>query len=149
MTIFKKSKKNRQEMVKQLNVRRENWLCRLYLRWGTLIFQGRIVGVLYWTSPFSWEPLLHRSWISALGHHCRRGRTSWNLGIGWSVSQAKLFFGDFRQWQHVCAGSGQWAKLQSFKEPRRGTVEKPWPTAISGTFAWPQTVKVWWYLSHN
>ena len=43
----------------------------------------------------------------------------------------------------TCVQAEDSAQSCSFKGSRRGTVEKPWPTAINRTFAWPQTVKVW------
>lgn len=78
---LKKSKKSRQEMVKQLNVRRENWLCRLYLRWGTLIFQGRIVGVLYRCQPSHGSPCSTEArfqhWVTTAGEEEQAGTLRW------------------------------------------------------------------------
>lgn len=67
-------------MVKQLNVRRQNWLCRLYLRWGTFIFREGCRGAGLDVTLLMGAPALQKLDLST-GSPLQERKNKLDLGI--------------------------------------------------------------------
>lgn len=116
-----------------------------YISVGTLLFQGRIVGVLYRCHPSHGSPCSTEArfqhWVTTAGEEEQAG----TLALGGLCPRRSSSLGTSSN-DSMCVQAEGSEQSCSFKGPRRGTIEKPWPTAkvpINGTFVWPQTVKVW------